>query len=137
MDLHQEQAKITIENTTILERKWIAASTTRCSTSPGELRPDPGNNRVLPRSYLQPSLNAEYRLQPNSRAALHFVSGIIKPKDGRLKYEEKAIRLIPSQFLYEDGTVYERVLGVLDYVCGMTDNYAADLYKKIKGIDIG
>ena len=32
---------------------------------------------------------------------------------------------------------YQKVLGVLDYVSGMTDNYAADLYKKIKGIDIG
>ena len=45
--------------------------------------------------------------------------------------------MIPSQFIYEDGTVYEKVLGVLDFVSGMTDNFATDLYRKIKGIDIG
>lgn len=44
---------------------------------------------------------------------------------------------MPKQFIYDSGTLYQQVLGVLDYVSGMTDNYAADLYKKIKGIDIG
>jgi dGTPase len=68
---------------------------------------------------------------------LHFVPPIIKEKNNRTKSESKAIKLIPSQFLYEQGSRYEMVLGVLDYVSGMTDNYATDLYRKIKGIDIG
>lgn len=67
----------------------------------------------------------------------HFVPPIIKNKTARTKSETKAIKLIPSQFLYENSSVYESVLGVLDYVSGMTDNYATDLYRKIKGIDIG
>ncbi|CAN5286657.1 deoxyguanosinetriphosphate triphosphohydrolase [soil metagenome] len=68
---------------------------------------------------------------------LHFVPPIIKEKNNRTKSEAKAIKLIPSQFLYDQGSRYEMVLGVLDYVSGMTDNYATDLYRKIKGIDIG
>ena len=44
---------------------------------------------------------------------------------------------MPQQFHYEDATVYQKVLGVLDFVSGMTDNFATDLYRKIKGIDIG
>ncbi len=67
----------------------------------------------------------------------HFIPPIIKVKSERKGFEKKALQLIPSQFIYEDGTVYEKVLGVLDFVSGMTDNFATDLYRKIKGIDIG
>lgn len=67
----------------------------------------------------------------------HFIPPIILEKELRKSYDKKALQLLPSQFIYEKGTVYERVLGVLDFVSGMTDNFATDLYRKIKGIDIG
>ena len=67
----------------------------------------------------------------------HFIPSILKQKSERKKSDKKALRLIPNQFLYETENDYEKVMGVLDYVSGMTDNYAADLFKKIKGIDIG
>lgn len=67
----------------------------------------------------------------------HFIPPIIKPQNLRRKYEEKAIRLVPSQFLYDNCSTYEKVMGIIDYVSGMTDNYATDIYRKIKGIEIG
>lgn len=67
----------------------------------------------------------------------HFIPSIIKPKENRRKSDEKALLLLPTQFQYHQGTIYEQVLGVVDFVSGMTDNYATDLYRKIKGIDIG
>lgn len=67
----------------------------------------------------------------------HFIPPIILEKDQRKSYDKKALQLLPSQFLYEESSVYEKVLGVLDFVSGMTDNFATDLYRKIKGIDIG
>ncbi|MGM5631923.1 dNTP triphosphohydrolase [Apibacter raozihei] len=67
----------------------------------------------------------------------HFIPPVIKEKESRKEFEKKAIKLIPRQYLYEEKSEYERVLGVLDFVSGMTDNYATDLYRKIKGIDIG
>jgi dGTPase len=67
----------------------------------------------------------------------HFIPPILKQKDDRTKSEEKAIKLLPPTFNYDGETIYKRVLGVLDYVSGMTDNYATDLYKRIKGIEIG
>ncbi|WP_295841223.1 dGTP triphosphohydrolase [uncultured Apibacter sp.] len=67
----------------------------------------------------------------------HFIPPIIKTENERLEYEKKAIKLIPKQFIYEDSSDYEKVLGIIDFVSGMTDNYATDLYRKIKGIDIG
>jgi dGTPase len=67
----------------------------------------------------------------------HFIPSILKSEDERKSYDKKALKLIPQQFVYENGTDYQKVLGVIDFVSGMTDNYATDLYRKIKGIDIG
>ncbi|WP_027388046.1 deoxyguanosinetriphosphate triphosphohydrolase [Chryseobacterium gregarium] len=67
----------------------------------------------------------------------HFIPSILKSADHRKSYDIKALKLLPKQFLYEEGTDYQKVLGVIDFVSGMTDNYATDLYRKIKGIDIG
>jgi len=67
----------------------------------------------------------------------HFIPPILLEPDNRSSSEKKALKLLPNQFLYENSEAYFRVLGVLDYVSGMTDNYATDLYRKIKGIDIG
>ena len=67
----------------------------------------------------------------------HFIPPILKQTDDRTQSDKKAIKLIPPAFNYDGETVYKRVLGVLDYVSGMTDNYATDLFKRIKGIEIG
>ncbi|WKS94529.1 deoxyguanosinetriphosphate triphosphohydrolase [Riemerella columbina] len=67
----------------------------------------------------------------------HLIPPMLKPHSQRKKYDEKALQLIPQQFKYETDSVYQKVLGVLDFVSGMTDNYATDIYRKIKGIDIG
>lgn len=66
----------------------------------------------------------------------HFIPPIIKDKENLRNSDKKALQLLPEQFSYQ-GEAYERILGVLDFVSGMTDNYATDLYRKIKGIDIG
>ncbi|TDW99680.1 dGTP triphosphohydrolase [Dinghuibacter silviterrae] len=65
-----------------------------------------------------------------------FVPPLLKQKpDAR---DKKMIRLIPDQFL-ETGdrdTPYHKVRCALDYISGMTDLYATELYRKLKGIDI-
>lgn len=67
----------------------------------------------------------------------HFIPPILKKKSERKSYDKMALKLLPKQFLYEEGSDYQKVLGVIDFVSGMTDNFATDLYRKIKGIDIG
>lgn len=67
----------------------------------------------------------------------HFIPSILTPKEKRKSYDKMALKLLPEQFLYEQGSDYQKVLGVIDFISGMTDNYATDLYRKIKGIDIG
>ncbi|MBC7557091.1 MAG: deoxyguanosinetriphosphate triphosphohydrolase, partial [Chryseobacterium sp.] len=67
----------------------------------------------------------------------HFIPSILKAKEMQKSYDKMALKLLPEQFVYSEGTDYEKVMGVLDFVSGMTDNFATDLYRKIKGIDIG
>lgn len=67
----------------------------------------------------------------------HFVPAILTPKSQRKSYHKMALKLLPEQFMYDGGSDYQKTLGVIDYVSGMTDNFATDLYRKIKGIDIG
>lgn len=67
----------------------------------------------------------------------HFIFPTLKPKEQQKSYDKNALKLLPKQFQYENGTDYQKVLGVIDFVSGMTDNFATDLYRKIKGIEIG
>lgn len=79
--------------------------------------------------------NAGYNVM--SELLSHFIPPVLAQKDEITKAQDKAIKLLPEQFRYKNGSNYEKVMGVLDYVSGMTDNYATDLYRKIKGIEIG
>lgn len=54
--------------------------------------------------------------------------------------ERMLLKLLPAQFLgfggVPDPDPYVRLLQVADFVAGMTDSYAVDLYRKLKGIDL-
>jgi len=50
------------------------------------------------------------------------------------KYHKKLVELIPKQFLTSEEDVYAKIQSVLDFVSGMTDIYAVELFRKIKGI---
>ncbi len=49
-------------------------------------------------------------------------------------YHRKLVKLIPPQFKPEQDDLYSKIQSVLDFVSGMTDLYAVELYSKIKGI---
>lgn len=48
-------------------------------------------------------------------------------------YSKLLIKRVSTQYDISADTLYERILAVLDYVSGMTDVYALDLYRKING----
>lgn len=54
----------------------------------------------------------------------------------KTEYDKKLVALIPQQFYTDREDTYSKIQAVLDYVSGMTDVYAIDLYRKIKGITI-
>lgn len=64
-----------------------------------------------------------------------FVEAILNPKGKR---SEKMLQLIPKQYAnnLNEQSLYQQVQAVTDFVSGMTDIYAIDLYRKITGISI-
>jgi dGTPase len=65
----------------------------------------------------------------------HFALAVMQPSSGK---SAKLLKLIPAQFQVDitNPNLYHNLQGVVDYIAGMTDLYAMDLYKKIKGINI-
>lgn len=49
-------------------------------------------------------------------------------------YNNKLLSLMPDQFRPQSDDVYTRIQSVLDFVSGMTDLYAVQLYKDLRGI---
>jgi dGTPase len=49
-------------------------------------------------------------------------------------YHKKLIQLIPKQFITNKPDLYSKIQSVLDFVSGMTDLYAVEVYRNIKGI---
>ena len=46
-------------------------------------------------------------------------------------------QMIPQQYLFsENQDFYDKILQVTDYISGMTDSYATNLFKKLKGISL-
>lgn len=54
--------------------------------------------------------------------------------DARSSFDKKIIQLIPRQFISDKPDTYSKIQTVLDFVSGMTDLYAVELFRKIKGI---
>jgi dGTPase len=62
-----------------------------------------------------------------------FIEAVLNPDEG---ISRKMLQLIPDQYGGNPTSTYEKVQAVVDFVSGMTDLYALDLYRKIKGINI-
>ena len=52
----------------------------------------------------------------------------------RTSYQAMLVDLMPRQFYTDNTDVYSKILSVLDFVSGMTDLYAVELYRRIKGM---
>lgn len=70
---------------------------------------------------------------------LDFFLEAVLPEENEMT--KKAIKLLPKQFLHnneassENEKIYFKIMGVVDFVSRMTDNYAMNIYKKVKGIE--
>lgn len=64
-----------------------------------------------------------------------FVEAVVTPTQQR---SEKLLQLIPPQFALSRmrAGLYHDIQSVVDFIAGMTDIYAIDLYRKITGISI-
>lgn len=51
-------------------------------------------------------------------------------------YSKQLLRRVSSQYDIENENLEEKIMAVLDYISGMTDIYALDIYQKINGISL-
>jgi dGTPase len=51
-------------------------------------------------------------------------------------YSKQFLSRIPQQYNVAAESDYEKVQSILDYISGMTDVYALDLYRKINGMSL-
>jgi len=62
-----------------------------------------------------------------------FITAIVEPDEFLSK---KLLALIPSQYQNNDNSMYGKIQSVVDFVSGMTDLFALDLYRKITGMEL-
>jgi dGTPase len=62
-----------------------------------------------------------------------FITAIFQPESD---YSQKILSILPNQFSVEGNSFYKKAMSVVDFISGMTDLYAVDLYKDIKGINL-
>lgn len=51
-------------------------------------------------------------------------------------YTKKVKQLIPQQYYAQSENLYPKVMGIVDFVSGMTDVYALEMYRTLQGISI-
>ena len=71
-------------------------------------------------------------------AGFHVISTLLELMIDAVQSPDKAysqllINRVSGQYDIESPTLYGKIQAVLDYISGMTDVYALDLYRKIKG----
>lgn len=59
-----------------------------------------------------------------------MIDAVLSPEKA---YSQLLINRVSSQYNIHSDTLYGRIQAVLDYISGMTDVFALDLYRKIKG----
>ncbi len=62
-----------------------------------------------------------------------FVEATLDPDNF---YSKKLLSLIPEQYNHNGNDEYLKIMSILDFVSGMTDVFALDLYRTIKGIKL-
>lgn len=62
-----------------------------------------------------------------------FVDAILTPD---ANYSKLIINRVPTQYEVNAPDLYTRILAVIDFISGMTDVYALDLYQKITGLSL-
>jgi dGTPase len=62
-----------------------------------------------------------------------FIGAALQPEN---MYSKKILSLLPEQYKTGIGSTYSKIQSVVDFISGMTDVFALDLYRKLKGISL-
>lgn len=62
-----------------------------------------------------------------------FAGAVVEPGN---RYNRKILSLLPEQYKPQSENLYHKIQSAVDFISGMTDVFALDLYRKIKGISL-
>ncbi len=62
----------------------------------------------------------------------NFINAVLVESE----YGKKLLKLFPGQYIPENNDDYSKIQSVVDFISGMTDVYALDLYRKITGMNL-
>jgi dGTPase len=62
-----------------------------------------------------------------------FVGAAVHPEN---RYNKKILSLLPEQYRPQNDNLYHKIQSAVDFISGMTDVFALDLYRKITGISL-
>jgi dGTPase len=66
-----------------------------------------------------------------------FIEAALTPEADRIKRHKKVLELLPFQHqLNEQDSPYKKAINIIDFISGMTDLYALELYNNITGIQM-
>ena len=66
-----------------------------------------------------------------------FTDAIVRPNEtGKVRTRTLLSLMLKTKADLEQLSAYERVLLATDFVSGMTDSFAVDLYQRIRGISL-
>lgn len=66
-----------------------------------------------------------------------FVEAALTRKEERTSRHKNLLSIIPTQYHFnEDVSPYEKVMSIIDFASGMTDLYALQLYRNLRGIEM-
>ena len=64
----------------------------------------------------------------------HFIPAVLNQRASHR--EKKVLQLLPDQYRESGAGDYGKALNVVDFIAGMTDSYAMELYKNLHGISL-
>jgi len=66
-----------------------------------------------------------------------FIEAALTKEEDRIKRHKKILELLPAQHRFnESDSAYVKAMIIIDYISGMTDLYALELYNNITGIEM-
>lgn len=66
-----------------------------------------------------------------------LADAVLTPASKRNKMQKKVLDLLPHHYSFEEhDSDYEKVMSILDFISGMTDQFALRLYRNLRGIEI-
>lgn len=92
-------------------------------------------NKEILKTEISGGIVISFLLEEFTRAVTSRNREDFQTKDGKLyNLISNNYRFLSNRYPYEN-KIYNDLQLVTDYICGMTDTYATDLYKRLKGIE--